>query len=66
MQENVTKVLQGSVRVCTRSSVMQLVPGATKMEVRTPALHHLCDALDGLSQASRLTTDGMHCCTRLG
>ena len=35
-EENVTKVLQGSVRVCPRSSVMQLVPGATKMEVRSP------------------------------
>ena len=29
-----TKVLQGTVRVCPESSVMEVVPGATKMEVR--------------------------------
>jgi hypothetical protein len=36
-----TKVLQGSVMVCIRSSVMTRVPGATTMEVCTfyPLLH---------------------------
>lgn len=48
--EGATKVLQGSVTVCTRSSVMQVVPGATKMEVARSLLCFIVSSFQTMLQ----------------